>query len=124
MVCRVAVAAFALYMNAVYFAVSFGCGLLFGVAYALWSQQSGQANGKPVCATGFMEFLSGMRWPAAASMISTALFIVSHLRHDPLFFVPFCGFFSGVWAGRELYAIGHDIVQGYLKKNNTPVIDV
>jgi hypothetical protein len=48
-----------------------------------------------------MEFLTGMRFPPLVGSLATATFIGAHMRHDPSFYVPFCGAFLGFWIGRE-----------------------
>lgn len=106
LICRIALAAFAAYIEWPLFSLSVSAGILLGAGYAITRYIQHQPmfpNGesKPVCAQGYMDFLSGMRFPPTMSSLATTAFIAAHMRHDPQFFIPFCGLFIGFWLGRE-----------------------
>lgn len=105
-VCRVALGTFAVYLAPIVCSISLSVGLVAGAAYTLarkWQQLPLMPFGesKPVCAQGYMDYLSGMRFPPLVGNLATATFIAAHMRHDPQFYVPFCGIFIGFWLGRE-----------------------
>lgn len=107
LICRVALGAFAVIIAPLSFAVSFGIGLLTGSVYAITRIKQSlpmfpEGESKPVCAQGYMDFLSGMKFPPLAGTLATTAFIAAHTRHDPAFYVPFCGLFIGFWTGREI----------------------
>jgi len=113
-ICRIAIGAFAAFIAPHHFLVSFGLGAFGGIAYASirYLQQKPMfptGESKPVCAQGYMDFLSGMRFPPVIGTIATATFIAAHMRHDPQFYVPFCGFFLGFWIGRETVTLCKDL---------------
>jgi hypothetical protein len=113
-ICRVTLAAFAAILAPIPFAVSLASGLLAGASYTavrIYQQKPLFPDGesKPVCAQGYMDFLSGMRFPPLIGSLATATFIGAHMRHDPLFYVPFCGFFVGFWLGRDSINLGKDL---------------
>ena len=106
LICRLALGAFAAIIAPVSFGISLGLGLLFGSVYAITRIKQNlpmfpEGESKPVCAQGYMDFLSGMRFPPLVGTLATAAFIAAHTRHDPVFYVPFCGLFIGFWTGRE-----------------------
>lgn len=105
-ICRIALGIFAAAYAPVPFAVTLGIGLAAGSVYAFTRIRQKQpmypdGESKPVCAQGYMDFLSGMRFPPAVGTVATAAFIAAHTRHDPLFYAPFCGLFIGFWIGRQ-----------------------
>jgi hypothetical protein len=105
-ICRIALGVFAALCAPITFAITFGAGLIAGAVYAFTKISQNQpmypdGQNKPVCAQGYMEFLSGMKFPPAVATVATAAFIAAHTRHDPLFYVPFCGLFLGFWLGRQ-----------------------
>lgn len=106
LVCRVAIGLFAAFQAPISFAFSLSLGLLIGAAYAITRLYQNkplfpEGQGKPVCAQGYMEFLSGMRFPPHIGSVATTAFIAAHMRHDPQFYVPFCGLFLGFCLGIE-----------------------
>lgn len=106
LICRIAIAVFALVVQPVLFAISFGIGSAVGAAYAIYLKikndpNSLEGDAQPVCAQGFMEYLSGMKYPLGISTAVTGIFIAEHVYHNPCFYVPFAGFFVGLWAGKE-----------------------
>ncbi|MEI8365467.1 MAG: hypothetical protein WCF65_03520 [Parachlamydiaceae bacterium] len=110
-ICRVAIAVFAAIIAPTYFAVSFAIGSVAGAVYATTRHLQHkpmlpEGTSKPVCAQGYMDFLAGMRFPPAIGTIATTAFIAAHTRHDPKFYVPFCGLFLGFLCGREIVSIG------------------
>ena len=114
-VCRVALGVFACYVAPKLMAATLVVGVLIGGSYAaikLASQQAMFPNGtsKPVCAQGYMDFLSGMRFPPLVGTIVTSAFIAAHIRHDPPFYVPFTGLFLGFWIGREAVVFARNLV--------------
>lgn len=114
LVCRIALGAIATIISPSLFAISMGAGLALGVGYAAlrYCQQKPlfpAGESKPVCAQGYMDFLSGMRFPPEIGSVATTAFIAAHMRHDPQFFVPFCGLFIGFWLGREMVTAARDL---------------
>jgi hypothetical protein len=105
-ICRIALGAFAAYIAPFFFTVSFMIGAAVGLGYSLhhyFQHRNPLPDGenKPICAQGYMDFLSGMRFSPMVGTPATAAFIAAHMRHDPQFFVPFGGFFIGFWVGKE-----------------------
>jgi hypothetical protein len=118
LICRLALGAFAALTAPISFGISLGVGLLIGSVYAITRIQQNlpmfpDGESKPVCAQGYMDFLSGMKFPPLVGTLATTAFIAAHTRHDPAFYVPFCGLFIGFWTGRELaiHLSTHDYVQ-------------
>jgi hypothetical protein len=114
LVCRIALAAFSAWIAPIFFGLSFGIGTILGCGYALITfyrnkTLSDLGEAKPICAQGFMNYLSGLRYPAVINSVVTAVFIGAHVRHDPLFFVPFVGLFVGVWVGSSAITITRDL---------------
>ncbi len=106
-VCRIALAAFAIYLDATVFAYTFTVGALTSLSltwYSLSVHEKSQSDGalKPFCGQGYMEFMSGKIFPTWATHLVTTAFIGAHMRHDPQFFVPFSGLFLGWGAGCAL----------------------
>lgn len=118
-VCRIAIGIFGTFIAPAPLLISFGIGVIGGSVYAATRHIQNKPmypNGqsKPVCAQGYMDFLSGMRFPPVVGTIATTAFIGAHMRHDPQFYAPFCGFFLGFWIGRESVTFCHDLA-GRLK---------
>lgn len=106
LVCRVALGVFAGFLAPLPLIISLSMGIGVGSLYWLaghWSKELLMSSGetKPVCAQGYMDYLSGIRFPPVIGSMATATFIAAHMRHDPQFYVPFCGVFIGFWIGRE-----------------------
>lgn len=106
LICRVALTAFGAAIAPLFFGVALGVGVFLGTVYAIvrYTQHKPlleQDDSKPICAQGFMNYLSGMRFPPVVNSVVTAAFIGAHIRHDPQFFVPFVGLFVGIWIGRD-----------------------
>lgn len=101
-ICRIALAVFALCVNSSLFFTSFTAGLSAAIVYDLLHPSQKSSTLLPVCGQGYMEFLSKRSYPKWTVHVVTTAFIGAHIRHDPLFFVPFCGAFVGVWAGGEV----------------------
>lgn len=111
-ICRIAIGVFGMIIAPFSFLVSFGVGFIgsaLDVTLRYKQNKPMYPNGasKPVCAQGYMDFLSGMRFPPVAATLATTAFIAAHLRHDPKFYAPFCGLFLGVWTGREAVFLSH-----------------
>lgn len=105
-ICRVALGVLATYIAPMACMVAFGGGVVMMVTYSIsvLKQKEGmveRGNSKPVCAQGYMEMLSGIRFSASANLVATTAFIAMHIAHTPAFFVPFTGFFLGIWVGHE-----------------------
>lgn len=86
------------------YALGVGAGLSAGVvAYQAVQFGTVPASGTilPVCGQGYMEYLSGRRFPQWTVHTVTSAFIGAHVLHFPAFFVPFVGGFIGWWAGAE-----------------------
>lgn len=114
LICRIAIGVFGAILAPLHFAVSFALGSIIGGGYAIikWIRsESVPQNGtsKPICAQGYMDFLSGMRFPPLINTLATASFIGAHLRHDPLFYVPFSGLFLGFWIGKDSMALTREM---------------
>ena len=109
-ICRLAIAVFAAVIAPHYFIVSSFIGLAVGALYATTRYiqhlpMFPDGTSKPVCAQGYMDFLAGMRFPPVVGTAATTAFIAAHMRHDPQFYVPFCGLFLGFMAGREIVTL-------------------
>lgn len=107
LICRVALGTFAALLAPWPFAASAGVGMALAAAYAIISRIDKRwlfplGDNRPVCAQGYMDFLTGVRFPPLIGALATAAFIAAHMRHDPLFYVPFCGICLGFWAGRNV----------------------
>lgn len=105
-VCRLAIGVFAAIYAPASFLASLHAGLVTGMAYSVYQLYQkkpivSDGENKPVCAQGYMDFLSGMRFPPPAGTLATAVFIAAHTRHDPSFYAPFCGLFIGFWFGKQ-----------------------
>jgi len=105
-ICRIALGIFAAVIAPCSFAISLSAGLIAGTSYAclkLWQNQPffPRGDSQPICAQGYMDFLTGMRFPPLIGSLGTTAFFGAHLRHDPSFYVPFCGLFIGFWLGNE-----------------------
>lgn len=116
-ICRIAIGVFAAVYAPIPFVVSLQVGIFTGITYALcklYQNKPMLPNGenKPVCAQGYMDFLSGMKFPSPAGTLATAVFIAAHTRHDPSFYSPFCGLFIGFWLGRQGTMQGRNLL-GY-----------
>lgn len=114
-ICRIALTALAAAIAPWPMLISFSAGLIAGSVYAavkLIQKQPMFPNGesKPVCAQGYMDFLSGMRFPPLIGTAATTAFIAAHMRHDPQFYVPFCGLFTGFWIGRETAILAESLI--------------
>lgn len=111
-VCRVALAVFAYIVSPLLFTVSFAAGVVSALAYIACTKGGDQNLGtlRPICGQGYMEFLSGKAFPLWTVYVVTTAFIAAHVRHDPVFFVPFCGLFIGWWAGSTGYSFAHRMV--------------
>lgn len=110
MICRVAIGVFALIVSPHYFVASFTIGCVVGAVYAVVRHYQNkpmlpEGTSKPVCAQGYLDFLTRMRFPATVGTLATAAFIMEHTRHDPIFYVPFCGLALGFLTGREFVPI-------------------
>ena len=114
LVCRIALAVFAAVKAPILFAISSGVGFVCGIGYAVVkllqaTPMAPEGSEKPVCAQGYMDFLSGMRFPQPIGTLATTAFIAAHMRHDPQFYVPFCGLFVGFWFGKEAVVVTRDL---------------
>lgn len=114
LICRIALGVFAAVIAPAPFACSIGIGFIGGMAYAITrlcqhKPLFAAGESKPVCAQGYMDYLSGMRFPPVVGSLATASFIGAHMRHDPQFYVPFCGLFIGLWLGRQSAGIANDL---------------
>lgn len=126
-ICRIAIGAFAALYAPLPFLVSLSIGIAGGASYAgtrLYQKKTMFPDGesKPVCAQGYMDFLSGMRFPPLIGTLATATFIAAHTRHDPLFYAPFCGLFIGFWLGRDGVRYGKDLAS-YTVTRFQPKVD-
>lgn len=106
LICRISIGIFGAIIAPMPFLIFFGSGLLGGAVYAITRKVQNKpmypdGTSKPVCAQGYMDFLSGMRFPPTIGTLATTSFIAAHMRHDPAFYAPFCGLFLGFWIGRE-----------------------
>lgn len=113
---RIALAAFALYLSPMTFVASCSIGFATGLSYGLYRHIKNQeplpeGTGRPVCAQGYIDFLSGIRFSPLIGNLATAGFIAAHLRHDPGFYVPFSGFFIGLGTGNDLSHLAHRLVK-------------
>ena len=103
-VCRIALAILSAMIFPLLFQISFAVGVLSSIGYFIYTQGCDTSGGtlRPLCGQGYMEFLSGRAFSPWVAHVVTTLFVAAHIRHDPLFFVPFCGVFVGWWAGEEV----------------------
>lgn len=128
-ICRIAIGVFAAIHAPLPFLVSFQIGLLTGIGYAVYRLYQNKpmlpdGENKPVCAQGYMDFLSGMKFPPPAGTIATAVFIAAHTRHDPAFYVPFCGLFMGFCLGRQGTVFSKDLLGHAVSFFPTRKVDV
>ncbi len=106
MICRIALGILSAWIAPQAFAVSLLIGIVGGILYTFAARKYAElalptGDSKPVCAQGYMDFLSQVRFPPAIASIATTAFIATHIRHDPFFFIPFCGFFLGFGLGHR-----------------------
>ncbi len=126
MVGRVALTVFAFVLAPLYTSITYTLGLLCGFAYALAKDikrpMNFQGEGlRPVCAQGYLERLSGKRWPVPITQLVTDFFIGLHTYHDPKIFGPlFCGLFTGFWSGRFAVNGTADLGRRLWKKEKSP----
>lgn len=118
-ICRVAIGVFSAFIAPTYFAISFAIGFVSGAVYAATRYFQNkpmfpEGTSKPVCAQGYMDFLTGMRFPPVVGTLATTAFIAAHARHDPKFYVPFCGVALGFLTGREIVTLGKRLKEVYL----------
>ena len=104
--CRLTIGVIGAIIAPIYLFVSLSVGTILGASYAAVRIYQGktlfpEGESKPICAQGYMDFLSGMRFSPVMGTLATTAFIVAHMRHDAKFYVPFCGLFLGFWIGRE-----------------------
>ncbi len=109
--CRIALAIFAAIIAPELFAISFGIGVAAAIVHACAYPDAIRSAGnlKPVCGQGYMEFLSGKSFEPWIVHVVTTLFVGAHVRHDPHFFVPFCGLFIGWRGGEEASAMAYHL---------------
>lgn len=112
-VCRIALAVFSAVIFPLFFQISFALGAIASMAYFAYTQGSDASVGtlKPFCGQGYMEFLSGRAFSPWVAHVVTTVFVAAHIRHDPHFFVPFCGLFVGWWAGEEVATAAFNLGQ-------------
>jgi hypothetical protein len=109
--CRVALGIISAICAPLQFALSFIAGFFAGSVYEIKYQSPfADADSKPVCAQGYMDFLSGTRFPPPMVTLATAAFIAEHTCHHPQFYSPFCGLFLGFWVGRHGADYARDLV--------------
>ena len=60
-----------------------------------------------VCSQGFLEHLTGVRLPAALSLIANVAITVCHIEHHAPVFVPLVGLSIGAWAGMQTAHYGN-----------------
>lgn len=120
LVCRIALGIMAAVIAPVYFATSFVIGAAGGVVYTALQKiykdkLAENADARPACAQGFMEYLSGTKFPAVVIQVVTAVFIGAHIQHQPGFYVPFTGVFVGFWSAKQasagIEALAHKVIQ-------------
>lgn len=114
MICRLAIGIFSYVISPLYFSFAFVLGAALGAGYALsryWQSKplAGPDSNMPICAQGFMTFLSKRKFSIEINTVVTALFIGAHVRHDPTFFVPFTALFLGFWVGNECSDLLRDL---------------
>lgn len=105
MVCRIALAIFAVIINFKVFAISAGIGVIIGIAYVVYkkvkNEEDAVGQARPSCAQGFFDYLTGIQCPPLVSTIITAVFIAGHMHHSP-FYIGFCGVPVGIWVGTQI----------------------
>lgn len=124
---RVALTIFSFVLAPLYTAITYSLGAIGGCIYALVKDTKkpisiqGDAV-RPACAQGYLERLSGKRWPIPITQIVTDFFIGLHTYHDPKIFGPlFCGLFTGFWTGRFAINGCMDIGRRLWKKPPAPI---
>jgi len=102
-ICRIAIGVFAYVTVPNLFIVSLSVGAAAGAAYTFYEKRRGNDlnNARPGCAQGFVEYLSGTKFPDELIAVVTAIFIAEHVQHNPDFYVPFCGVWLGFAAGKN-----------------------
>jgi hypothetical protein len=121
-ICRIALAILAAVLAPVPFFISFAVGTSIGIGYGVYlklkNRMGSIGENKPVCASGYMEFLANQKFPILVSTLGTGVFIAAHARHDPFFYSPFIGLFTGFGVGRNLVQLGSRI----FSKNQAPTL--
>lgn len=116
-VARIAIVAFAVYMRpALTLACSVG-GIALGLINGFYQASKGRDLSRmpravTLCSQNQMEFLSGQRFPAVVTMVSTAAYLFWHVKHGADFFAPLAGFFGGMWAGQLVVSVVRQIRTG------------
>lgn len=112
-IARVVLAVFSFYVAPLAFLISLGIGVAIGIAYVIYhGGEVQQSKGLPVCAQGYLELLTGLKFPREINLTVTALFIAMHTWMECTFFVPFVGVTEGIWIGSEITLLGYK----YFKK--------
>lgn len=112
LICRIALALFAAFVNFKLFFITSGIGFSIGVAHTIYRNiiqepiEVGLA--RPSCAQGFFDYLSNMRCPPLVSTVITAVFIGGHMHHSP-FYIGFCGVPFGVWLGTQMTQVAWNL---------------
>ena len=118
-VCRVALTVFGMISHP----ISTSIGLAAGLGYGLYAGYKETISGKEIekggdggCAHGFLEELSGVRFPKALNTLAATGITLEHLVHDhhhsPIPFSIFgalAGLSFGAWSGRSLWHLGQRI---------------
>lgn len=123
-VCRLALGIFAFILNPMVSLCAAGAGALIGCAYTLYKN----INKEPIekgdlvstCATGFMEQLSGKRFPKVILTVVTAVFISIHYHHPA--FVGFCMVPWGMFVGSAITQAAWNLTYREIYRLNAPPI--
>ena len=118
-VCRVALTIFGMISHPISTTAGLAAGLGYGIYMGYQETNNGKASekgGDGGCAHGFLEELSGVRFPKALNTLAATGITLEHLVHDhhhsPIPFSIFgalAGLSFGAWGGRSLWNIVHQI---------------
>lgn len=115
-VCRVALTIFGMISHPVSTSVGFAAGLGYGIYVGYRESKNGKAaekGGDGGCAHGFLEELSGVRFPKALNTLAATGITLEHLvdhHHSPIPFSIFgalAGLSFGAWSGRSAWHLFH-----------------
>lgn len=118
-VCRVALTVFGMMSHPISTSIGLASGLAYGLYIGYKETHSGkeaEKGGDGGCAHGFLEELSGVRFPKALNTLAATGITLEHLvhghdhHHSPIPFSIFgalAGLSFGAWSGRSLWHLGH-----------------
>jgi hypothetical protein len=135
LVCRVALTAIALYAHPISTGVGMAAGLSYGLYVGYLKYEKGEeftSGSDSGCAHGFLEELSGVRFPKALNTLAAFGITLEHLMdgcggHHGHSHIPFsifgalAGLSSGAWIGHGLWYAGREI-QAWSSQPSQPAL--